>query len=380
MRSREQSASSLKTLELCELKYFRTYEEKYPKLVDPDHATSYGTSVHYALEKLYKDVYKNRSDISSFTNDEQLYVYERFMEKAAETKVNDIKLLEEGKTLLKTYMNRFDFREKCLDLEKKFKLDTPAGTMFGGYIDKVVELAPDTIAVVDYKTSRFAMTREEADSDIQLSMYDLAASILWPGYSKIILVLDYLRLTPVVSYRTPEQREVFRDFLDSTEKYIVAKKKEDIKPTLNSLCGWCAFKDVCPDFIKATRDVPEGVGPISVLSNDEIIGQWQSLKSVSKATESALRVLKLRMAEISRDSGGEIVGTKNRMYSTQIARVNYDVEALRGIIPDDELLSMCSINKSSIDRYVAGHPDKEKEIKKTSSVHYASSYFSVSKK
>lgn len=380
MKERTHSASSLKTLELCEYKYLRTYEEKHSKIEDQENALPFGTTVHLALEKLYALHRTRQSSEYRFSKKDYDYIYEQFINKAAETKLMDVKLLDEGWSIIRGKMDSFDYSEKVLVTEFKFDLKTPAGTSFLGYIDKIIEIDENTVAVVDYKTSMMAETQEEADSDIQLSMYDLAVSMVMPKYKTIVLVLDYLRLQPVMSYRTKEQRRLFSDFLDSTNKYIKDKDKSKVVPSLNSLCGWCPFKSECPEFIKAITESPASIPAIDKLPTDELISKWKQYRGISKAVESATSVLKMKIEEMMKESDDGIIGTSERLVSSQNTRLQYDIAGLRDIIPDSDLLKMCSISKNAVDKYVANHGDLSFKIRAAASVAYNSPYFKVVRK
>lgn len=375
MDSRHHSASSLKTLSQCEYKYKCAYVDKKPKIENSDEQfLPFGICVHHALEKLYL-MHKERFNTEyRFTKEDYDYVYMEFMNKAAETKLNDIKLLEEGWGMLKSRMDGFDYSENVIAVEVGFKLSTEKGTDFLGYIDKAVEIDEDTLLILDYKTSRMAMTQNEADSDIQLSMYDLAASILWPKYKTIVLVLDYLRLKPVMSYRTPEQRKLFIDYLDSTNKYILGKAPEDVKPQLNSLCGWCAFKTMCPAFIKATTEMPESFELVMDVSVDELIEKWERLRNIYKASDGASRALKMHIEKLMRVNGGEdLLGSEHRIALSQNTRVSYDVGALKDFIPAEELLSLCNVSKTAVDKYMSNHSSKLSDaIKSAAQISYTS--------
>ena len=238
MENRPLSASSVKTFLQCLLKYYYRYEEKKPRLAKSN-ALAFGTAIHEALEELYAWVKAEGAEPTPEVYDHVLRV---FMDAATKNGLDDMSLYEEGRTMLISRLDDVDPSDKIVGVELEFNLKTANGTPFTGSIDKLFELDEETVVIVDYKTSRTALTQEEADRDIQLSMYDLAVSMLFPKYKNIICAFDYLRFPEVITHRTSGQRQIFSEFLDSIYKQIGALTKEAIKPELNEFCAWCDFK------------------------------------------------------------------------------------------------------------------------------------------
>lgn len=77
--------------------------------------------------------------------------------------------------------------------EKKFHIVLDNGCTIYGFIDLLVEINKDTIDVRDFKFGKFALSSTEIYDDIQVRMYALAVSILYPQYKYIICTLDYPR-------------------------------------------------------------------------------------------------------------------------------------------------------------------------------------------
>ena len=209
MRERPLSASSVKTYLQCLLKYYYHYEDKKPR-EGKSGPLAFGIAIHRALEYLHGAVSQTGESPGPKLYDEVLKL---FMQEATANGLDDASIYQEGRDMLISRLDGIDPQEKILGLELEFHLKTPAGTPYTGSIDKLIELDEETVVIVDYKTSRMALSQGEADTDIQMSMYDLAVSELFPQYKTIICAFDYLRLSEVVTHRTPEQRQVFVEFL-----------------------------------------------------------------------------------------------------------------------------------------------------------------------
>jgi RecB family exonuclease len=117
----------------------------------------------------------------------------------------------------------------------------------GGKIDRV-DVTGDTIHIIDYKTGATALTQKQADSDLQLSIYGLAAtSIPEPPFSrrpdKVKLSLMYFD-TPqtVTTTRTKEQLDKARREIEDFKKQI---EESDFKCSKGFLCRTCEYKLFC---------------------------------------------------------------------------------------------------------------------------------------
>jgi len=82
---------------------------------------------------------------------------------------------------------------KILAIEKEFHIELDNGIPIYGFIDIVSELDEDTVEIIDWKFGKWQLPQDEAIYDIQLRMYAVAASILYPQYKNIICTLEYPR-------------------------------------------------------------------------------------------------------------------------------------------------------------------------------------------
>lgn len=380
MRRRNNSATSLKTLEQCELKYYLSYEDKIDGIEDDTKSLSFGKIVHLSLQEIYTIFTNSLKPGSRFSGEDYDRVYNTYFKAAAEEKLSDVVLLQEGWSIVKSRMDSFNYDEKVLSIENVFTLETPKGTKFTGAMDKVLEIDDSTILIVDYKTSQMALTQSEADSDIQVSMYDLAASILWPKKT-IVVMLDYLRLTPVMTFRTAAQRKMFRDFLDHTDDYIVSLDETTVKPKLNQFCGWCKFKKTCPAFTRITSRFTEKELFLSGMSTDELIVEWKTISDVKKAAEAHSRSIKMFVENVVRESDScSLDGTSEKLSRVQNASTRYNIEDIKDVIPTQDMFRVCTVNKSSLDKYLVDHPDIAEKVKDKAQVSYMSPFFKVQKK
>ncbi len=374
MRERPLSASSIKTFLQCSLKYYFNYEEKKPRVQGGEHL-AFGTALHAALEEMHTIVSKTGQPPTKEVYDR---VVDVFVKSAVHDKMVSQALYAEGKDILLPRLDGVDPEEKILGLELKFELKTPNGTPFLGSIDKLVELDPTTAVIIDYKSSRMALTQEEADTDVQLSMYDLAVSMMYPQYTNIICAFDYLRLGEVITHRTLEERSMFVHFLDSVYAEILSMTKDDVKPMLNQFCGWCDFKAYCPDYVKMVSD-PDMILPrVDVMDDAEFVEAWSIFEAAKKIVDSRGRDFK-DQAYTRLRINDSIKGKDTEIYKVQSGRKAYDTRSVFKIVGTEEFVRMASINKTGLDKYLRDHPEEAEIIEENAAFSFQSPTFRTRK-
>jgi RecB family exonuclease len=360
----------MKTFLQCKLKYYYQYEDKKPRVGKSD-PLAFGSAVHEALE-LMQTITSETGKAP--TQEDYDRVISEFMKSAVFYGLEDQALYEEGRTILMDRLDRVDPADKIVGLELSFELETPKGTPFLGHIDKLIELDENTVAIVDYKTSRMALTQSEADSDIQLSMYDLAVSMLYPQYTTIVGAFDYLRLGNVISHRTKEQRAAFVDLLDTVYVEILKTGKEEAKPALNNFCGWCDFKRYCPTFQTLVED-PELLLPLaSELPDEEFVNAFEKFKEAKRTVTAREREFKAEAYNRLKDNES-IKGTTHKVYKTQSARKSYDSIPIHNIVGTKDFVRLASVNANNVSKYIKNNPEKEEEINRVAKFNFTAPTF-----
>ncbi len=372
MKLRGLSATGIKDFLQCQLKVTFRYNKEIPSIKN-DHA-KIGIAVHEALEQYTLRMLKKKSfpDASDYE-----FALTTFMNSATHEGLENMSFYSDGRTIVTDYIDRYDPSEKVIAVEGFFKLKTPEDVPIVGAIDKVVELNADTIAIIDYKTARNALNTYELDTDIQLSMYDLAASIKWPEYKNRVLILDYVRIDKKVSsYRTEEQRQDFRDFLTSIWTQMNNLEPDDIKGRINNLCGWCDYNDYCPayaQFLDNTLD-KRVLTPLTAMEDGEFLEHWSDVSNKKSILENRQRELKM-IANQRFMRGDDIVADGKELYTTQAARTNYNIEDVLGIIPQEDLFEVLSVHNARLNKYVKSRPDLKPALSKAAKVSYNAPIF-----
>lgn len=150
-------------------------------------------------------------------------------------------------------------QSKLMVAEQPFEIDLKeAGLAITGVIDRVDKIDDHTIHVIDYKTSIHAMSSWEMETNLQLTIYYIAARALWPWATNILLSLFYLRDGIVTTVTADDTLVPFvYDYLAGIVNRIRA---EQFEPKQNKYCFWCHCRPNCPlwasdaDCIKGTLD------------------------------------------------------------------------------------------------------------------------------
>ncbi len=365
MKLRGLSATGIKDFLQCQLKVVFRYDHDIPSMKN-DHM-KIGIGVHNALEQFVKRMMKKKSfpDASDYD-----FAIATFMNSATEEGLENMSFYEDGKRMVTEFIDRFDPSEKVLSVEGFFKLTTEDGIPIVGAIDKVVKINDDTIAIIDYKTARNAMTTWDLQDDVQLSMYDLAAGIMYPEYKNRLLFLDYVRINKRVStYRTDEDRETFNEFLNSIWLQMQKLGEEEVVGRLNQLCGWCDYKSYCPKYASFMKTKATELTPLPDMEDGEFLEHWEIVATKKSILENRQRELKM-IATKKFMEGHDIAAGGKELYSTQASRTNYDIEKIVEIIPKEDLYGVLNVNKARLDRYSKDDPDMRAKLQRIAQVNY----------
>lgn len=372
MQLRSLSATGIRDFLQCNLKIVFRYNRDIVRMTN-DHA-KVGIAVHEALEQFTRRMLLKQSfpDPSDYE-----FAVTTFMNSATEEGLENMGFYSDGRIMVTEFVNKFDPSEKVVDVEHRFKLETPEGIPIVGAIDKVVEINDNTIAIIDYKTARQALTPYELKDDVQLSMYDLAASIVWPQYENRLLFLDYVRIDKKVStYRTDEDRIAFRDFLKSIWIQIDKMQESEAKGKINRLCGWCDYKEYCHEYTSFMDTSDFAMPMLTNMSSEEFLEHWSKVSAGKSVLEARQRELKMMASEKSHQ-GDEFRAEGRELYSTQAARTNYNVEDVLSLIPKEDLYTILNVNKTKLDRYSKDDPELKNKLSRIAKISYNAPVFKI---
>ena len=257
------SASSLATLRDCSLKWF--LERKAGATLLRQNSASIGSIIHAIAQGLTNE--EIDPNLESLKKELDKVWYQLNFESEWLNKREYENTLEILQNLLSWHLKRND--KKVLGAEVYFNFEIyfeeiDATAQVSGFIDRL-EADIDEISnihIIDFKTSKNNLTKNEAGQDPQLGIYRLAVqkkSIKLELAENAIdksADLVYLRLQNKSGVIERESYDVEQSNIKETIKNaLLVIKDQNYKATPNPMCRTCSFKRMCPA-------QPEGRGVI----------------------------------------------------------------------------------------------------------------------
>lgn len=344
--------------EQCGRAYHHAYvmKERGPK----SDALKLGTLVHATLEQAIRAVME-AEHVGVLCPDKVLQMYGR---RYAETYDGggSLQVFEDGAAMVRSWLTRVgpvDWR-RYLAIEQSFTVDV-GGLSLRGVIDLVEQEADGSITVVDYKTNRGLYSRQEVEESLQLGIYALAASVLYPG-REVRLAYDMLRHgVRMHTSRTPEQLDNVRRYVETIAARIEGWKTggpDSYSPTVNRFCSWCDFRDRCPAYASALE-----VGNVDEVTDagtvDDVVVERERLAIVEKTAKTRRYELDQVLRDIVGQEGPKAAGgmlidvrpTTSRTYPPEVAASV--LAPLLGVDPVVALAKVAKVDNSKLKKAIA---------------------------
>ena len=342
------SYSRLSRFETCPLSYRLHYIEK--KQAEPGLPLRFGKTIHAVLERLIKEVVDDER--TGPLSEER--AIELYREAWGAERFTGMDVFAEGLAILRRFIAEqgvVDHRD-VLAIEKEFRL--PVGPFeVLGFIDRVDWIDDETVEVIDYKTNHQLFTRDEVDTSLQMSLYEVAVRRLWPWAKKVKLTFWMLRHG--VRQETTRTEEQLADALAYVE--TLGRQTEtatEYPARLNTNCSYCDHRKQCPAYADALKGEREFI--VEDLADLEgVAREREEVARLAKALyarkEELEDILKAQLKE--RD---ELVlgGVRYRMFAT--TSLDYPLEPTLSLLADatglsrDEVLGkLGAIDKKALD-------------------------------
>ena len=342
------SYSRLSRFETCPLSYRLHYIEK--KQAEPGLPLRFGKTIHAVLERLIKEVVDDER--TGPLSEER--AIEHYREAWGAERLTGMDVFAEGLAILRRFIAEqgvVDHRD-VLAIEKEFRL--PVGPFeVLGFIDRVDWIDDETVEVIDYKTNHQLFTRDEVDTSLQMSLYEVAVRRLWPWAKKVKLTFWMLRHgVRQVTTRTEEQLADALAYVETLGRQT--ETATEYPARLNTNCSYCDHRKQCPAYADALKGKREFI--VEDLADLEgVAREREEVARLAKALyarkEELEDILKAQLKE--RD---ELVlgGVRYRMFAT--TSLDYPLEPTLSLLADatglsrDEVLGkLGAIDKKALD-------------------------------
>jgi DNA helicase-2/ATP-dependent DNA helicase PcrA len=202
------SVSQIETFQICPLHYKLKYIYKLP--TDPTASISFGVSMHCVMRDFYQEV-KNGVKPSEKLMHKLLnkeWIKEGYKDKAQESA-----FLKTGKNYLSEYFKK-SFSAKATPglTEEKF-IFRIGNLKVGGTFDRVDVLPDGMIEIIDYKTGDKVPSQKDADRDMQLGVYALAAT----------------KIDSPIFNKKPDQIKLSLYYFNGQQRISTTRSAEDLK-------------------------------------------------------------------------------------------------------------------------------------------------------
>ena len=158
---------------------------------------------------------------------------------------------QKGLNILFRFFNTQDTTAVPLTAEQFHELRLTDDVILGGKVDRIDRLEDGSLHVIDYKTGKPPSQRDQneiAEKDLQLAAYALVVARKFRGKVARCSYL-YLNDELEVGYEPTEELLAQKESALREICTRIAKAWEDdnFPPTPNPLCGWCDFREMCPE-------------------------------------------------------------------------------------------------------------------------------------
>jgi len=342
------SYSRLSRWEQCPRSYAFHYIEK--KQAEPGLPLRFGKTIHAVIERLIKEVVDDER--TGPLSEER--AIELYREAWGAEQLTGMDVFAEGLAILRRFIagsGVVDHRD-VLAIEKEFRL--PVGPFeVLGFIDRVDWIDDETVEVIDYKTNHQLFARDEVDTSLQMSLYEVAVRRLWPWAKKVKLTFWMLRHgAKQETTRTPEQLADALAYVETIGRQT--ETATEYPARLNANCSYCDHRKQCPAYADALKG-----------KREFIVEDLADLEGVAKEREEVARLAKALYARKEEledilkarlKARDELVlgGVRYRMFAT--TSLDYPLEPTLSLLADaaglsrDEVLGkLGAIDKKALD-------------------------------
>jgi RecB family exonuclease len=233
----------MKTFDICPLHYKLKYILKIP--TSQTSAQSFGTSVHAALRNFYQNPpINNKVNI----DDIKKIISDTWINDGYSSKAHEKIALAQAEKIITAFLTK-DFDKKNLPLALEYPFNFYLNNVkIAGRIDRIDKASGNKIEIIDYKTGDNIPTQKKLETDLQLTLYALAANevkdkTLGKEPEEILLSLYYLEKgLKLTTTRSKEQLLEARELILEKVKEI---ENSDFKCSGSMFCKTCEYKILC---------------------------------------------------------------------------------------------------------------------------------------
>jgi len=245
---------------------------------------------------------------------------------------------------------------QILGLELPFTLQVGRFEL-AGVIDRIDQVAPGNIEVVDYKSQRELFRAGDLGVNLQLSLYEAAVRDRWPDVREVRLTMWLLRHRQQQrTQRTPAQLDAALAYAEMIGEQI--ESATEYPARLGAHCGYCDYRESCDAYrtaLSGSLPVPQDLGDL-----DDIARERDQLVTISRLAERRKnqidRDLKKRLAHEPELVAG---GTRFRLfevktYQHDLAATAEQIACATGQSPAAVIAQIGTVDKDQLSAFLDG--------------------------
>lgn len=316
--------------------------------------------------------------LEDYHRDPSQDILELFDRAWIESNITNLDYYRDGRKMLREYLLTDAYHmypvakgrdgEPLLETYFRIPLDEQGDVLVSGVIDRIDKISEDTVRIIDYKTGFVPKTRDELETDEQLTIYNLAVNHLYPEWQNVRLALLFTRYGLLETTRTAEEIEAVRHLFINT--YYQIKLNDDPQPQLNSYCGYCPIKHKCPEYQKLTKEELVLMGDFPDAPN-LLLDELESVKVKTKILNDRRKEIESTLSSLIEGAdGGYVVAGNKKIKLAPKRRSFYPYKEVRKILGEETVAQIANLSKRDVEKLVKNDEDTKKQLEETLVTYY----------
>jgi RecB family exonuclease len=291
---------------------------------------SFGSTLHLCAQYFFKVRVPPPPSL-----EELLQFYEQnWISEGYESAEEEVNYKTYGREILSKFweIHSADFRMPVA-VERIFYIDIE-GVKLRGYLDRVDKLESGGLSIVDYKSNQGLFTQDDLESNLQLTLYQLAAEQTWHLPVEKLTLYHLRSNTPCSCAAKDETRlEEARHLVLAVAKNITEGKFSAIE---NQYCP-CDFAEHCP-YYRQQIEPPEETDILRGMAVDEAVEQYVSLQGQIKELGSQLEELKQMITNFCQAEGlNRVYGREHAITYRLVDKAGFSEGEVRALLEPEGL-------------------------------------------
>ena len=292
---------------------------------------SFGTTMHACAERLFKVRVPPPPSL-----EELLRFYDQnWLSEGYESAEEEANYKAYGREILSKFweIHSSDFRLPFA-VERNFHIDIE-GVKLTGYIDRIDKLANGRLSIVDYKTNQEPFTTNDLETNLQLTLYQLAAEQTWHLPVERLTLYHFRSNTPFsCGPRDKAQLDQARHLVLEVAKNIAEGRFPAIE---NQYCP-CDFAEHCPYYRQKIVSEPKETDIRQGMAVAEAVEQYVSLQSQIKKLQLKLDEIRQMITDFCQAEGlNRVYGEEHAITFRMVERAGFSEDEVRALLEPNGL-------------------------------------------